>query len=164
MSYGCPDISGTYNNSGLNVGADNFAYLYDELTKEGIYGTHECEICPVNIRWLDDQNQTLVVSIESDRGYFSKHLNQATGDFRCDNGALTIEYTIVAEEILVGTWYTGTRIFKHRKDGSIVRKDQLSAFGHWLIIPFFLKEVVEYARWLPVEKVTTDSTESLDND
>ena len=160
----CPDISGTYHNSGETVGGSSTAYLYDELTEAVSFITSKCKTCLVDIHWLDDQNQTLIVTIKTDRGSFRNHLQQVEGDFSCDSGLLTINYKIVAEYIIEGTWITGTRIFKRRKDGSIVRKDQHSAYGHWLIIPLGFKDVIEYAQWLPVEQVTNNSADNLSDD
>jgi hypothetical protein len=152
----CPDISGTYLNGGESIGGESFAYLYEELTKTRVYLSKECKTCPVEIHWLDDHNHTLLISIENEQGVSTAKLQQTEGDFSCENGELIVDYKIVMETIIEGRWQTGTRTFKHREDGSIVRKDQLSAFFHWLIIPFGF-DVIEYAQWLPVEQVTNKS-------
>ena len=159
----CPDISGSYINGGVNIGGKSVAYLYEELTKKTNYFSKECEECTVEIHRLDEHNQAYMISMKVDQKVYSKQISKAADDFRCDSGALIIDYKIIMEAIIEGRWQFGTRTFKTREDGSIVRKDQLSAYFHWLIIPWGFKDIIEYAQWLEVEVATTNSTDMPTN-
>jgi hypothetical protein len=149
----CPDISGKYSNDGNNLGTRDTSYLYDDLTVEGLLGTHECEKCPVDIHWIK-QDEEMSVSIESDKGIITKLLKKESGDFYCQDGQLLIDYSQGGEAIVEGYLRKGTRVFQRGKNGSLMKTDKFSVYGHILIfIPYVFNEIIEYAQWWPFEYI-----------
>jgi hypothetical protein len=154
ITEGCPDIAGIYYNGPESVSGTSDSYLFDELTREGIWGVHECNYCPVEIRWANEERSELLISIQSYNEYnLSSRLEkvqikQSESDFRCENGKLIVDYAMGFEAIFEGMLLVGSRTFGKAADGSLTRADKHDAYAHtWIYIPIVLQDVEEHARW-----------------
>lgn len=147
----CPDISGTYYNGPEEVTGNYDAFLFDELSREGIWGAHECHNCPVSIRWADEmQRVKLIVTLTDYHDETpSIELKQSDGDFMCEEGKLIMDYRLGFEAMIEGMLLVGTRVFEKAVDGSLTRADKHDAYAHWIYIPIILQDIEEHARWLP---------------
>ncbi len=149
---GCPDISGTYYNGPEEVTGTIDAFLFDELSREGIWGTHECHHCPVSILWADEmQRVKLIVTLTDDYGEIhSVELKKSDGDFMCEEGKLFMDYRLGFEMLFEGMLVVGTRVFEKAVDGSLTRADTHDGYAHtWIYIPIILQDIEEHARWAP---------------
>jgi hypothetical protein len=148
---GCQDIAGTYRNSGSS--SENMAdvYLFDTITNEGIFGTHECTYCVVTLAWSDSELSELLVTLRYAGGgpiIEQVVLKRDEGDFACESGAISTEYVTGFEAYVEGYIESGTRKFFMADDGSLILKENATVMGHMLVvIPGGWTQTI-YSRWL----------------
>ena len=132
----CPDLSGIYYNidkldSETQYNPSLFTRLIPSLSPAYAY----CYVCTVDFRWFDDEKNTLSVTIVDPTGNFeptTRQLKKSSGDFRCENGALIIDYKVFLEGL--GYWggYTsGTNRFYKGSDGTVMCEQNYSYISHW---------------------------------
>lgn len=156
----CPDISGSYDNMAEEppYTEGKTGFLYDEFTNEGLWGNHTCEYCEVNIKWLDVNRQSFVITMTDYGNSFDKRIDPprtlskkfrlADGDYECRDGALIIDFLVVAEFVREGGVHTGLLYFEKAADGSLLRRLSFDTYGHiFFFIPVVFKTAI-YNRWI----------------
>lgn len=150
----CPDLSGIYDNmSVLESELQNTLSLFTRLIPRFSTTFAFCYDCTVDIRWLDSEQDTLSVTIADATGKLettSGQLKKSSGDFRCENGALIIDYTRAFEVIFFGGFTTGTNKFYRGTDGSVMCESNYSSFAHYFyFVPIFYSAIdqTNFLRW-----------------
>jgi len=150
----CPDLAGTYDNMSvvdpdILISLSLFNRFIPRLTRT----YSDCNDCSVDIRWIDNEQNTLAVAISDPTGRLetaSVQLERSSGDYRCENGALVIDYGRAFELVIVGGYTKGTDEFYKGADGSILCKTNYSSFAHqFYYIPIFYSAIdqTNFLRW-----------------
>jgi len=150
----CPDLSGLYDNmsaleSEHQINFSLFRTLFPSLS----LAYSGCYDCTVDIRWFDDKKNTLSVTISDPTGKLettTRQLIKSSGDFRCENGALIIDYKLLFELVLMGGYTSGTNRFYKGSDGTAMCEKNYSSYFHYhYFIPFFSSATNQknFLRW-----------------
>ena len=155
----CTDISGIYKNIGATHHfSKTESYLYDKITNEGIFGTHECA-CNVTLKWTSSARDKLLVTINRDSGYTVEEtlLEQAKGDYSCTDGVITVNYAEGYERGTDGFIEYGIRKFTLAEDSSLTLEEKGTFLAHLLVVIPFASESVAHTRWMRVEQEQAQS-------
>jgi len=144
----CPDLSGLYQNSATADESGWGGFLYDALINEGVYGTHPCAHCEVQIQWLDETHDGLRVRLMPNDEV--ETLRRSRGEFNCHDGGLTVPLIAGATELVSTLVNWGHLTFWLAPDGSLVALEKAKITGYVLFIPFYDWHEV-YRRWLRVD-------------
>lgn len=148
----CQEIAGTYRNGGSSSESGSDVYLFDSITNEGIFGTHECTYCVVTLAWSDSELRDLLITLRypgTGGPIIEKEmLSRKKGDFTCENGAVSIEYVMGFEAYVEGFVESGTRKFFMADDGSLIQEEHATVMGHMLVLIPGGWTQTTYSRWL----------------
>jgi len=125
----CPDLSGRYQNAPTPAQSKGGPFLYDELTNEGMLGSHECEYCEVQLQWLDEKHDALRVRLLPNDEV--ETLRRSRGEFDCRDGGLTVALAGGATDIALTVVNWGHVTFWLAQDGSLVAHFKGQLAGTW---------------------------------